>query len=170
MFRLTTFGGVAIEGETGPISGRASLRRRLALLVLLAASRDRGVPRDKLLAYLWPERDADHGRHSLSQLVHAIRRELGADAITVGVDDLRLNRSCIWTDIGAFDDAIAEGQLETAIALYVGPFLDGFFLSEAIEFERWADAERARVAGEYAAARKLLDAALTEGLRTPPTA
>jgi len=50
MFRLTTFGGVAIEGETGPISGRASLRRRLALLVLLAASRDRGVPRDKLLA------------------------------------------------------------------------------------------------------------------------
>ena len=158
MFRLTTFGGVAIEGERGPISGRASLRRRLALLVLLAASRDRGVPRDKLLAFLWPERDAEHGRHSLSQLVHAIRRELGADSITVGVDDLRLNRSCIWTDVGAFEDAIAQGQLETAIALYAGPFLDGFFLSDAIEFERWAEEERARLAREYAAALESLAA------------
>lgn len=152
MFRLRTFGGVAIEGDEGPLSGRSSLRRRLALLTLLAASRDRGISRDKLLAYLWPERDAEHGRHSLSQLLHALRRELGADAITVGVDDLRLNPAHVWTDVGAFGDAIDRGQLESAVALYDGPFLDGFFLSDAAEFERWAEEERSRLAADYAGA------------------
>ena len=116
MYRFKTLGGVVLERESGPISGRSSLRRRLALLALLASARDRGVPRDKLVAYLWPERDAEHGRHSLSQLLHALRRELGADAITIGVDDLRLNSSAIWTDIGAFTEAMDDGRLEDAVA------------------------------------------------------
>lgn len=141
-----------LEGENGPVSGRSSLRLRLALLALLAASRDRGVARDKLLVYLWPEVNADRGRHSLSQLLHAIRRELGADAITLGVDDLRLNPSHVWTDVGAFEQAIVEGKLEVAINLYEGPFLDGFFLSNAPEFERWVEQERARLAGAFTSA------------------
>ena len=49
MYRFRTLGGAVLEGENGPLSGRSSLRLRLALLALLAASRDRGVPRDKLL-------------------------------------------------------------------------------------------------------------------------
>ena len=162
MFRFRTLGGAVLEGENGPLSGRSSLRLRLALLALLAASRDRGVPRDKLLAYLWPERDAGRGRHSLSQLLHAIRRELGAEAITVGVDDLRLNPSHVWTDIGAFEQAIAAGQLDVAIDLYEGPFLDGFFLSNAPEFERWAEEERARVARTYAGALETLARAASQ--------
>jgi serine/threonine-protein kinase len=156
MYRFRTLGGAVLEGENGPLSGRSSLRLRLALLALLAASRDRGVARDKLLAYLWPERDADRGRHSLSQLLHAIRRELGAEAITLGVDDLRLNPSHVWTDIGAFEQAIAAGTLEVAISLYEGPFLDGFFLSNAPEFERWVEEKRARLAGAYAGALEAL--------------
>src|SRR5690348_4083674 len=156
MYRFRTLGGAVLEGENGPLSGRSSLRLRLALLALLATSRDRGVARDKLLAYLWPERNAERGRHSLSQLLHAIRRELGADAITLGVDDLRLNPAHVWTDVGAFELAIANGALEVAVNLYEGPFLDGFFLSNAPEFERWVEEERARLAAAYAAALEAL--------------
>jgi DNA-binding SARP family transcriptional activator len=149
MFRFRTLGGAVLEGKNGPLSGRSSLRLRLAFLALLASSRGRGVARDKLLVYLWPERDTDRGRHSLSQLLHAIRRDLGAEAITFGVDDLRLNPSHVWTDIAAFEQAIADGELEAAVSLYEGPFLDGFFLSNAPEFERWVEEERARLAGAY---------------------
>ena len=35
-----------------------------------------------------------------------------------------------------------------AAALYVGPFLDGFYLADAPEFERWTESERASLATE----------------------
>lgn len=34
--------------------------------------------------------------------------------------------------------------------MYGGPFLDGVHLTDSAEFERWADAERARLARRYA--------------------
>jgi TolB-like protein/DNA-binding SARP family transcriptional activator len=40
--------------------------------------------------------------------------------------------------------------------LYEGAFLDGFFLSDAPEFERWVDHERDRLAGSYARALESL--------------
>jgi DNA-binding SARP family transcriptional activator len=162
MYRFRTLGGVVLEGENGPLSGRSTLRLRLAFLALLASARERGVARDKLLAYLWPERDVDRGRHSLSQLLHAIRRDLGPEAITFGVDDLRLNPAHVWTDIGAFEQAIADGKLEAAANLYEGPFLDGFFLSNAPEFERWVEEERTRVAGEFARSLEALARAASQ--------
>ncbi|MGH9025957.1 MAG: hypothetical protein ACRDWD_07560, partial [Acidimicrobiia bacterium] len=66
MFTLRLFGGASIEGSDGPLSGRAIQRRRLALLALLATARSRGLTRDKLVGYLWPERTADAARHLLS--------------------------------------------------------------------------------------------------------
>ena len=39
----------------------------------------------------------------------------------------------------AFEDAIAAGELERAIGLYTGPFLDGFHLPGASGFEQWAE-------------------------------
>ncbi len=44
---------------------------------------------------------------------------------------------------------MATGKLEDAAARYTGPFLDGFHLPGAPEFERWAE-ERAELARNYA--------------------
>ena len=78
VYRLRTFGSIAIERDGLPLAGRATQRRRLALLALLASAGPRGVRRDKLLAYLWPESDAEQGRHSLSQTLYSLRQELGS--------------------------------------------------------------------------------------------
>ncbi|HSL69124.1 MAG TPA: BTAD domain-containing putative transcriptional regulator, partial [Longimicrobiales bacterium] len=43
-----------------------------------------------------------------------------------------------------------------AAALYGGPFLDGFHISDAVEFERWVDAQRARLEDAYAKALQAL--------------
>ena len=77
-FRLRTFGGLSLTGESGPVTGAATQRRKLALLAVLATAGERGVSRDRLLALFWPESDAERARHSLTQSLFALRRELDA--------------------------------------------------------------------------------------------
>ena len=151
-FSLKLLGGVALAGERGPLSGPAVQRHRLALLALLATARPRTVSRDKLLAWLWPERDSEPARRLLNQAVHALRQALGAEAILSSGDDLQLNADAVRSDVVAFEEALAAAAPDRAVALYTGPFLDGFFLDDAPEFERWVDRERGRLATMYAKA------------------
>jgi DNA-binding SARP family transcriptional activator len=145
MLRLETFGGINLSGTTGtPV---VTQRRRLALLVLLAAAGERGISRDKLIAYLWPESPAENARHGLEQLLYGLRRQL-SDELLLGTDPLRVNEAVMSSDVAEFDRAIAAGSLFDAVKLYRGPFLDGFYISDAPEFEQWCESERARLAGE----------------------
>ncbi|HEX6307453.1 MAG TPA: BTAD domain-containing putative transcriptional regulator [Longimicrobiales bacterium] len=146
MFRLGLLGSPCIvDAEDNLLAGRASQRHRLALLSLLALSPARAASRDKLLAYLWPERDASHGRNLLRQSVHVVRKALGDAVILTSGDDLRLNTTLLRVDVLEFEAAIARSDHRDAIALYRGPFLDGFFLEDAPEFEHWAERERRRL-------------------------
>lgn len=149
-FSLKLFGAVSLKGEQGPLSGRAVQRHRLAVLAMLAVSRPGSLTRDKLMACLWPERDAEHARGLLNQAVHVLRQSLGAEAILSAGEELQLNPALVSCDVVRFREAVATGQLKPAVALYTGPLLDGFFLSEAPEFERWVEQERDRLAAAYA--------------------
>src|SRR5687767_8169964 len=126
--RLKLFGGISIETEDGPLTGRAVQRRRLALLTLLATARTRDVSRDRLIAYLWPDADAENGRRFLSDSVYRINQALGGDVIVAVGDELRLDAQRLPSDLGEFEDALSRGEHEEAVTTYAGPFLDGFFL------------------------------------------
>jgi DNA-binding SARP family transcriptional activator len=145
MLRLTTFGGLTLARGAEDMTGAATQRRRLALLVLLAVAGAAGMSRDKLLAYLWPESDLERARHVLNQLLYAQRQQVG-DELFLGRKTLRLNPALIATDVGEFEQALAASDLATAAGLYAGPFLDGFFVKEAPEFEHWVEEQRARLA------------------------
>ena len=146
IYRLETFGKLVL---TGGASGSLShQRRRLALLALLAASGERGLSRDQILAYLWPESTAENGRHSLEQLLHALRRALG-DSVFGGPNPVSLNAEVVASDVIEFERALARGALADAVTVYDGPFLEGFYLNDAPEFERWASAERAHLENRY---------------------
>lgn len=145
-YRLETFGKLSLSGgATGSLSHQ---RRRLALLALLAAAGDRGLSRDALLGFLWPDSTAENGRHSLEQLLHALRRSLG-DSVFSGVNPVRLDPDVIASDVNDFERALARAALAEAVAIYKGPFLEGFYLGDAPEFERWSSTERARLANRY---------------------
>jgi TolB-like protein/DNA-binding SARP family transcriptional activator len=150
MFSLKLLGGASVERSGVPVTGRAARGHRLALLALLAPGRV--LSRDKLLALLWPEEDTDRGRRLLSDTLYLIRGTLGEDAIVASGDELRLNPARLSSDVGEFERLLDARQPESAIALYGGPFLDGFHLAETAEFEAWADGERRRLAGRYATA------------------
>src|ERR671936_619400 len=99
MLRLRVLGNPLVEGSTGPVGGAAAQRKSLALLALLAPAGERGVSRDKLLAYLWPESEPERASHRLTQLLYALRRDLKADALFLGSSDLRLNPDIISADV-----------------------------------------------------------------------
>jgi serine/threonine-protein kinase len=141
---LRTFGGLSITDDGVACTGAATQRKTLALLALLAAAGKNGLSRDKIISYLWPESDAANGRSLLKQACYALRRDLRAPDLFLGKTELRLNPNAVTSDVQAFEDALARGELSSAIAQYTGPFLDGFYVTKAGEFERWVEAERTR--------------------------
>jgi TolB-like protein/DNA-binding SARP family transcriptional activator/Flp pilus assembly protein TadD len=152
MLRLKVLGSPVVEGNGELPSGAAVQRMPLALLALLASSHDRGLSRDKILAHLWPEAEPEKAAHRLNQILYALRRDLGSDTLFLGSSDLRLNPAVLATDLADFTAALRRAEVEEAVALYRGPFLDGFYLDGAPEFERWMEEERVRLAKQYGSA------------------
>jgi DNA-binding SARP family transcriptional activator/TolB-like protein len=145
VFRLTTLGSLtlSVDGTDKP-----QPRRRLALLARLAPSGTVGVSRAELLAELWPERDTETARHNLDQLLYELRRSLDASPV-IGSTSLRLDPSVISVDMLEFTSALDRGDIAGAVRLYAGAFLQGFSISGAIEFERWVDNTRDRLAAQH---------------------
>ena len=155
MLFLRLFGGAALEADGRPLTGRATQKRRIALLALLATASRGCLTRDKIMGYLWPEHDTEQARHLLSVALYELRKALGDEVITARNDEVRLDVSLMPSDVTEFDEALAARELERAAALYSGPFMDGVFVSDAPELERWMAVERERYAREY---RQVLEA------------
>ena len=159
-----TLGGLAATGADGAPLAASPPRRRLALLAMIAASGDLGLSRDKLLFYFWPEGSEERSRHALTQTLYALRRDMGGAEIIAGSSELRLAREVISSDVGELNAALDAGQLERAVALYAGPFLDGVFLPGLPDFERWVDEERSRIARRVSTAlESLADSSVQKG-------
>ena len=156
MLRLRTFGGCFLERDGVRLDGLSGQRKGLGLLALLAAAGDNGVGREVASAYLWPESDEARAAASLKQLVHSLRQQLGSPDVLLGPAALRLNPALVTSDLAEFRDALLRGDADAAVELYAGPFLDGFLIRGTDAFERWADAERAARAADFAAALETL--------------
>jgi len=145
-FTLHTFGSVFVADETGePMGGAAGQRRTLALLTLVSASGDAGLSRDKIVGMLWPDVEAERARHSLTQSLYAARRALHCDELFVVGNDVRIDAECLTSDVREFEAALDAGELERAVELYAGAFLDGFYLTGSPDFEQWVTRQRARL-------------------------
>lgn len=105
------------------------------------------MSRDKLLAILWPDGDPEKSRHALNQILSAQRRYFSDAQLFDGKKTVRLNTSLITSDIEAFERALANHDIDTAINIYAGPFADGFFVPGSTEFEKWVTDQRERFAG-----------------------
>jgi DNA-binding SARP family transcriptional activator len=152
MISFQLLGGVSLSDDAGAVTGPATQRRRLALLSVLAASPSGVVSRDKLIGYFWAEEETDRARHFLADSLFTLRKSLGKDAIRSIGDDIQIDHTLVECDVARFHDALARGDRAAAVELYRGPFLDGFFITDAPEFDRWVDGERARLTDLYAGA------------------
>ena len=157
--RLRVLGTLELRNSSGEeLRAVVAQSKRAALLAYLALAAPRGPHRrDTLVTIFWPEQDAEHARNALSQAVHFLRRWLGPESI-VGrnSESIELDRSRLWCDAIAFEDALEAGERRSAVDLYHGELLAGLHVVEAPQFERWLDRERVRLQRRWADAVEAL--------------
>jgi DNA-binding SARP family transcriptional activator len=162
MLRLQLLGGLSLLRDGEVVRGAAAQRKALALLAVVAAA-PRGISREKLVGYFWPDTPEERGKNSLRQRLFSLRQESGeADLFAEGTD-LRLNPAAVSVDLWDFVAAEAAANDERAVESYGGPFLDGVFVNDLPELERWIDEQRANIAAR--AARILTRVATAAGRR-----
>src|SRR6185436_5504418 len=103
--RIALFGGFEIRLPTGECS-RLPARKAQALLAYLAVRPGRAHSRDKLAALLWSAAPAERARHSLRQVLVALRQGLGqtnAPVLLEHSDTVALSPDELETDVARFE-------------------------------------------------------------------
>jgi DNA-binding SARP family transcriptional activator/TolB-like protein len=158
--RFRAIGTTELINETGvPVTAVLAQPRSLALFAYLCLARPTGFRRrEELLAMFWPESDEARARSALSQALHRLRTGLGKDVIvTRGADEVAVDLARVECDVLELDQAIEEGG---------GELLPGLSLTDAPEFERWLETERASLRQRLVGATwRNVDQALKEGRR-----
>jgi predicted ATPase len=142
---VTLLGGFAAEADGASVPDSAwRLRKAKELVKLLALADGHHLHREQAMDALWPDRGPDSAGNNLNQAVHAARRALGPDAITLLDGVLRLAAD---VDVDAFEDAAAGALRErtaqacqSALALYGGELLP------ENRYDDWASVQRERLA------------------------
>ncbi|HUW13740.1 MAG TPA: BTAD domain-containing putative transcriptional regulator, partial [Anaerolineae bacterium] len=160
MSRLTVelLGPFRVSFDGQPVTGLESDKVR-ALLAYLAVEADQPHRREKLVGLLWPEQPEAAARANLRRALSNLRRVCGD--VQASPPCLRVTRQTVqfdgasdaWVDVTAFRAALERGkaakpdiqQLEEAVALYRGSFLEGFFVKDSAAFEDWILLTRERL-------------------------
>jgi DNA-binding SARP family transcriptional activator len=150
-------GGPTLFDAAGlPIGGGPAQRHRVALLAQLAIASPGTISRDRVIGLLWPDRGTTAARNLLNVSLAVLRQAFGAELVVTTGDDLRLDAGVIDVDLHEFERALDEERLEDALRVYRGAFLEGFFLDDSVEFERWVESQRLRLARRYVDALTVL--------------
>ncbi|MFN8470291.1 MAG: BTAD domain-containing putative transcriptional regulator [Caldilineaceae bacterium] len=160
---IRTFGALSIALGNKPEPLRFSAHTVEALLVYLALQ-DRPLGRDELAELLWPERTQAQARVNLRGAIYRLRGQL-EPYLLISRQNLALNPNAgIDLDARQFERHLAAGELATAVALYRGDFLAGFYLDGSPAFEQWALLERERLRNLVLSAyARLIDQSATAG-------
>jgi DNA-binding SARP family transcriptional activator len=157
---LRLLGGFLLQADARPRALPA--RKAQALLAYLAVRAGRAHARETLTGLLWADVGERQARQSLRQTMVRLRRALagGPRPLVAQGDTVTLNPAALDLDVTAFERLVKRGTpdaLESAVALYHGPLLDGVNVAAPV-FEEWLQSERARLA-ELAidAFRRLVD-------------
>jgi adenylate cyclase len=138
-----------------------------ALLAYLVVEADRPHQRETLAGLLWPDWPERSARNNLRNILSNLRTAIGdRDAapphLYITRETIQFNRaSDCWVDVWAFsvwarEQASTGHHLEEAVALYRGPFLEGFSGGDSPIFDGWTRGVRERLAQQSSTALQAL--------------
>lgn len=150
MLQLTVLGGLSLIST----DARADLAQRgwqrAAVLALLAGAGPRGLVREQLIGWLWPDAADERGRHSLNEVLSRLRRDTGSPDIFVGTTRLTLNPTLVSVDGWQFAEAVSNRHVERAVQLYRGSFAEGVRTTGLVELEQHLEGLRAEYQRAFA--------------------
>lgn len=133
-------------------------RKAVALLAYLSFYSPSPFARENLATLFWPEYDQQHAFANLRRSLYSINRELGPNLIIANRENAMINPSCLfWQDVSEFCQRLANvkshnherivcveciDNLEKAVDLYRGSFLEGLNLRDSPEFDKWQYLQR----------------------------
>ena len=145
---ISLLGPLEANLDGASVDGLGSQRVR-ALLAYLAAEQERPHTRQALAALLWPEAAEESARSSLRSALSRLRRAIGdpddgPPVLLVTRETIQFNPACDhWLDTEAWD-ARSPDEMEAALGLVRGEFLEGLAVSKAAPFEEWLSTLRDR--------------------------
>jgi DNA-binding SARP family transcriptional activator/Flp pilus assembly protein TadD len=156
VIKVQLLGGASLRSGDVPLAGPPAQRHRIALLSLIVAAWPQPLSRDRAMALLWPERDLAKARRLLNLAVHVLRSTLGENSIISAGDGLLLNPANLTCDLHELRDAVAANDAERIVRCYTGALLDGFHLSESVEFGFWLEKHRNELDHAYTGALRMV--------------
>ncbi|NJN54869.1 MAG: hypothetical protein HC804_09015 [Anaerolineae bacterium] len=146
-----TLGRFTVLLHGRPLTSLSSRTAEALLIYLMRQTRP--LSRQVLADFLWDERATDRAAANLRTLLTMMRKELGEyliiDRYSVGFN----HANDFWLDVAVLERQMTmltpiiqaatpltvaqAAALQTAVDLYQGPFLDGFYLSESRGFDEW---------------------------------
>ena len=135
-----------------------------ALLAFLAVEAHKPHRRTILASLLWPEQPESAARTNLRRALSNLRQAIGdhlADPpfLLISRQTIQFNQeSDYWLDVKTFQEGV-EGDihnLQEAVDLYRGAFLEGFAIGDSAAFEEWSLLKRERLNRVMAAALRRL--------------
>lgn len=147
--RITLFGGLTVTQTDKPIPKLIS--RKADILLAYLAHEKRPFTREQLATLLWPESPQKQSLSNLRTLFSSLRKHAG-DFVTITRQTVVINPD-VWIDTAVFQqqltlaenklpDADAIVQIEDALTLYRGAFLDGILIDGSFELESWIQTSR----------------------------
>jgi DNA-binding SARP family transcriptional activator/predicted ATPase len=143
------FGGVAVSSNGETIT-KFQTQKTAALLAYLSCHPHKPFSRDYIAELLWPDGDAVSIRNRLNQAVSSLRRQLeeigASEVIHSDANSVQVREEMVECDLSTFDRLLKEPaeifDLEAAVAIYQGDFMEGFP-------DEWAAAIRIRCWDAY---------------------
>lgn len=139
---IFSFGGLKILHNNSPVTGLASRKAHALLVYLAVAGLHRS--RDHLADLFWEERSQSQARANLRVLLSSLNKQLGSffqieqESVAL-IDDGR-----IYLDTADYLRSIEQRELDKAVELYRGSFLQGFNIRGAGGFDHWVISENER--------------------------
>lgn len=142
-----------IRGEQLP--GEISLAKDIGVLALVAMSKNYSCSRSRIIDMLWSDRCDEQARASLRHSLWQLKKFLNAssdDLLLIDRKKVSLNPelcSIDATDFFELSESSRRHDLEQAISIYRGDFLEGLVIRDVI-WNEWLNIERERLKLIYA--------------------
>jgi DNA-binding SARP family transcriptional activator/predicted ATPase len=135
MLEIRTLGGLSIKLDGQLVEGIGS-RKAMALLVYLITEGGE-QKRESLANLFWPESPKEEAARSLRVALSILRKKF-ADYLDISREsvNVKLNTN-ITLDINDLEKKCAFCQMDEALELYKGEFLQGFYVQDSPDFEDW---------------------------------